>query len=417
MAIIAPFRAVRPKPEWASQVAAPPYDVVSLEEARKLAAGNPYNFLRVSRAELELNGTVDPYSPEIYARGAANLQRLIKDGVLVKETEPMLGVYRQRSGAHEQTGLVALASVDEYDRGVIKKHELTRPVKETDRVRLIEAHESHSGPVLLFFHRMPQFHHWLGFVTATPPDSQFVADDGAEHTVWSIREPSAIRRMVEAFRQVSTLYIADGHHRAAAASRVRAARRKANPEPSNTHVDGFLAVFFPHDELQILPYNRVVRDLNGLRPTQLLDVLASHYELQITSKPGDPPPAGFDMYLEGRWHRARPKPIRNSSADMQHDPVLALAVSVLTERVLEPLLGIKDQRSDPRIDFVGGVRSPEQLAAMVDQGDWAVAFWLYPTTVAELMAVSDADRIMPPKSTWFEPKLRDGLFVNMLRDP
>ena len=414
MATIAPFRAVRPKPELAAQVAAPPYDVVSLKEARDLAEGNPNCFLRIGRAELELSDGVDPYSAEVYQKGVDNLRKLINDGVLVQEPQPLFGVYRQKWGQHEQTGLVALASVDEYDRGIIKKHEHTRPIKEADRVRIIETHESQSGPVLLFFRQTAQIDQRLKGVTNTKPDVHFVADDKVEHTVWSVREDSAIQQVIKDFQGISSLYIADGHHRSAAASRVRETRAKAGMLSSDNHEDGFLAVIFPHDQLQILPYNRVVRDLHGLNPKELLDKLSPHFELQVTSQPGEPPAAGFDMYLEGQWHRAKPK--QDPSLSSQKDPVRALAVSELTERVLDPLLGIKDQRSDPRIDFVGGIRGTEKLAALVDSRDWAVAFWLYPTTVEELMAVSDADRVMPPKSTWFEPKLRDGLFVHMLRD-
>lgn len=416
MATIAPFRAVRPRPELAGQVAAPPYDVVSLEEARKLAEGNPYSFLRISRAELELSEGVDPYSTEVYERGAANLQNLIQQGILEQEKQSLLGVYRQKWGPHEQTGLVALASVDEYDRGIIKKHEYTRPVKEADRVRLIEAHESQSGPVLLFCRRTASFEHWLTGVTGTRPDVHFVADDKVEHTVWSVRDESIVRKIVEDFRDIQSLYIADGHHRSAAASRVRAARHHLGNSHERQPEDGFLAVIFPHDQLQILPYNRVVRDLHGLTPSKFIEAVTRHFDLQWVTLPGAPPPLGFDMYLESRWYRATPKLSEGQLAELQSNPVRALAVSVLTEQVLDPLLGITDQRSDPRIDFVGGVRGPEKLAAMVDGGDWSVAFWLYPTTVDELMAVSDANCVMPPKSTWFEPKLRDGLFVHMLRD-
>ncbi len=414
MATIAPFCAVRPKPEFAAQVAAPPYDVVSLKEARDLAEGNPHCFLRIGRAELELGDGVDPYSAEVYQRGADNLQKLIGNGVLVQESKPLFGVYRQKWGQHEQTGIVALASVDEYDRGIIKKHEYTRPVKEADRVRIIETHESQSGPVLLFFRQTATIDQWLKNVTSTKPDAHFVADDTIEHTVWSVRDDSAIQHVIKAFQELPALYIADGHHRSAAASRVRASRGKASALPSENPEQGFLSVIFPHNQLQILPYNRVVRDLHGLSPKELLDQLAPNFELQMTTQPGEPPAAGFDMYLEGQWHRATPK--QDPSLNSQQDPVRALAVSELTERVLDPLLGIKDQRSDQRIDFVGGIRGTKQLAALVDSGNWAVAFWLYPTTVEELMAVADADRVMPPKSTWFEPKLRDGLFVHMLRD-
>ncbi len=414
MATIAPFRALRPKTELAAQVAAPPYDVVSLKEARELAEGNPYCFLRIGRAELELSDNVDPYSKEVYQRGADNLQQLIKEGVLVQESQPLFGVYRQKWGQHEQTGIVALASVDEYDKGIIKKHEFTRPVKENDRVRIIETHESQSGPVLLFFRQTVNIDKWLNDVTQTKPDVHVVADDQVEHTVWSVREDSAIQQVIKDFQDLPALYIADGHHRSAAASRVRKSRGHSNALPAGSHEEGFLAVIFPHDQLQILPYNRVVRDLNGLAPGELLEQLAPHFELQATTQPGDAPAAGFEMYLEGQWHRATPK--HDPSLNSQQDPVRALAVSELTERVLDPLLGIKDQRSDPRIDFVGGIRGTQQLEMLVDGGDWAVAFWLYPTTVDELMAVADADRVMPPKSTWFEPKLRDGLFVHMLRD-
>lgn len=414
MATIMPFRAVRPKPEYAAQVAAPPYDVVSLDEARRIADGNPYSFLRVGRAELELPDGIDPYSTDVYERGAANLGQFLEDGVLIREGYPMFGVYRQRWETHEQTGLVALASIDEYDRGIIKKHELTKPVKETDRVRVIETHESQSGPVLLFFHRTVQFKDWLRNVTATASDIQFTADDGVEHTVWSLREHVVIEKMVEDFKNVDALYIADGHHRSAAASRVRASRRHARS--SRHQEEGFLCVIFPHDELQILPYNRVVRDLNGHTPRAFLQALALDYELEPTAQPGQAPEAGFDMYLEGRWHRAFPKWTPKQRSGIEQDPVNALAVSVLTDRVLVPLLGITDQRSDPRIDFVGGINPPKTLASKVDGGEWDVAFWLYPTTVDELMAVSDAHSIMPPKSTWFEPKLRDGLFVHLFRD-
>ena len=411
MATIMPFRAVRPKPEYAAQVAAPPYDVVSLDEARNIADGNPYCFLRVGRAELELPDGIDPYSTEVYERGAANLLRFLEDDVLVQEGHPMFGVYRQRWETHEQTGLVALASIDEYDRGIIKKHELTKPVKENDRVRVIETHESQSGPVLLFFRRTARFENWLTEVTTTAPEVQFTADDGVEHTVWSLRDHAAIASVVEDFKNIGSLYIADGHHRSAAASRVRASR--SGTRSSRHREEGFLCVIFPHDELQILPYNRIVRDLNGYTPRKLLEALSVDYELQVTTQPGKAPEAGFDMYLEGRWHRAFPKWTTEQRSGMERNPENALAVSVLTDRVLVPLLGIMDQRSDQRIDFVGGIHPPKVLASKVDAGEWAVAFWLYPTTVEELMAVADAQGLMPPKSTWFEPKLRDGLFVHL----
>ena len=255
---------------------------------------------------------------------------------------------------------MALASVDEYDRGIIKKHEYTRPVKEADRVRIIETHESQSGPVLLFFRQTAKINEWFKGVTSTKPDAHFVADDTIEHTVWSVRDGSAIQNIIKDFQELPALYIADGHHRSAAASRVCASRSKANALSSEKHEEGFLAVIFPHDQLQILPYNRVVRDLHGLSPKELLHQLTSHFELNVIPQPGDPPVSGFNMYLDGQWHQAKPK--QDPTVNRQYDPVRALAVSELTERVLDPLLGIKDQRSDPRIDFVGGIRGPRQLS-------------------------------------------------------
>jgi uncharacterized protein (DUF1015 family) len=409
MATIRPFRAVRPRPERAAQVAAPPYDVVSLAEARQLAGDNGDCFLRVSRAELELDDTVNPYSMAVYRHGAANLQSLLTRGVLYREPEPVLGVYRQRMGDHVQTGIVALASVEEYDRGVIKKHELTRPDKELDRVRLIETHESQSGPVFLTFRRDEAIEAWLEAVTAETPEVDFVAPDGIGHTVWTVREPGRLAALVGRFEGLDALYIADGHHRSAAASRVRAERRQSGLAREGGPEEGFLSVLFPHDQLRILPYNRVVRDLNGRSPAELLAALEEHFELEVTGEPGAPGAGGFDVYLAGAWHRATPR-----AGVVPDDPVGGLAVSVLAERVLAPLLGITDQRTDKRIDFVGGIRGARALEAAVDSNAWAVAFWLYPTTVDELMCVADAGLIMPPKSTWFEPKLRDGLFVHML---
>ena len=322
MATIMPFHAVRPKPDYAAQVAAPPYDVVSLEEARNVANDNPYCFLRVGRAELELADGIDPYSTEIYERGATNLRRFLEDGILVREPHPLFGVYRQRRETHEQTGLVALASIEEYDRGMIKKHELTKPIKERDRVRVIETHESQSGPVLLFFRRTARFEDWLTDVTATEPDCRFIADDGVEHTVWSLRDHEAIEKMIEDFKDVDALYIADGHHRSAAASRVRALR--APHHEGSRHEAGFLSVIFPHDELHILPYNRVVRDLNGHTASAFLEALTLTYDVAVTTHPGQAPEAGFDVYLEGRWHRASPKWTPEQQSEMTQDPVESL---------------------------------------------------------------------------------------------
>lgn len=406
MSNVRPFRPLRPTVELASQVASPPYDVVNREEARAIAEGNPHCFLRVGRADLELGDEIDAYSTDVYRRGAANLTKLVESGALFREAEPILGVYRQVMGEHVQEGIVGLASVDEYDRGLIKKHEFTKPDKETDRATVIDIHNSQSGPVFLTYRQTEGLRQWFAEVTAEPAEIAFTADDGVQHTVWVVRDSGRIGAAQDAFESVPALYIADGHHRSAAASRVWAQRGGA-PGPA----DGFLTVIFPHDRLNILPYNRVVRGLNGHTPEDLLAAVAEHFDLTATDDPGTPAAGGFDVYLEGAWHRATPK-----VGVVPSDPVGSLAVSVLTAEVLKPILGIEDQRTDNRIDFVGGIRGVAELERRVDNGDWSLAFALYPTSVAELLAVADAGEIMPPKSTWFEPKLRDGLFVHVLDD-
>jgi len=366
-------------------------------------AGNPDSFLRVGRADLELPDEVDPYSDAVYARGRDNLDALVERGALAREPEPMVGVYRQRMGDHVQTGIVALSAVEEYDRGVIKKHEYTRPAKEADRVRVIEIHDSQSGPVFVAYRGTPATAAWLETVTAAAPEVSFTAPDGVEHSVWPITDPSRVAEIVAAFEAIPATYIADGHHRSAAASRVHA---KRGSEASA----GFLTVLFAADELKILPYNRVVRDLNGREAAAFLAELSDAYDVgSIDRSDGSPPAGGFDLYLSGRWHRAAPRDGR-----VPADPVGKLAVSVLEQNVLKPILGIHDQRTDERIDFVGGIRGIAALEERVDSGEWAVAFAMYPTTVDELLDVADADQVMPPKSTWFEPKLRDGLFVHVL---
>ena len=409
MSTIRAFRAVRPKTELATEVASPPYDVVSREEARQIAEGNPHCFLRIGRADLELPDTVDPYSDEVYQRGAENLAKMIESGVLSREDQPMIGVYRQKMGEHVQTGIVALASVAEYDTGLIKKHELTKPDKEADRARIIEIHNSQSGPVFLTYRQTPGLSAWFDAVTATAPEVDFLAADGIQHTVWAVRDSSALAQVDELFSSVPALYIADGHHRSAAASRVCSNRRPSREGSDWRSEDGFLAVVFPHDELNILPYNRVVSGLNGHTSSTLLSAISETFALKQVSEAGQAPVGGFEIYVDGQWHRATPR-----SGVVPDDPVGSLSVSILTDNVLAPILGIVDQRTDKRIDFVGGIRGEGYLQDAVDSGDWDLAFALYPTCVEELLAVADAGAIMPPKSTWFEPKLRDGLFIHIL---
>ncbi len=411
MVTIYPFKALRPKPENAEAVAAPPYDVVSRNEARDIADGNPHCFLRVGRAELDLAESVDPYSDEVYRHGARQLQQFIDQGVMSRESQPVLGVYRQKMGTHIQTGLVALSSVQEYDEGVIKKHEFTRPEKEEDRVRLILTHDSQSGPVFLTYRSSERLDAWIDGVTAEAPEVDFVAEDGVGHTVWVVRDSKTIEEAVRAFGDIPELYIADGHHRSAAASRVSKLLTSRGDEGAGRQPHhGFLSVIFPDNQLQIFPYNRVVRDLHGHTADKFLSIAAEKFIVQAVDDPGNPPSAGFECYLSGGWYRMFPR----EGLVPKDDPVGSLAVSVLSDNILDPVLGITDQRRDKRIEFVGGIRGLSALTERVDSGEWAVAFYLYPTTVSELLAVADAGLVMPPKSTWFEPKLRDGLFVHLL---
>ncbi|HHQ49279.1 MAG TPA: DUF1015 domain-containing protein [Acidobacteria bacterium] len=413
MARVEPFRAWRPVPELAERVASPPYDVLSSDEARHMAANDPLSFLHVVKPEIDLPPGTDLYSPEVYAKGAENLRRLIDEGALIRENRPAYYLYRQRMGDHVQTGLVAGASVDEYEADLIKKHEHTRRAKEDDRTRHIEALDANTGPVFLAYRARPEIDALVKRLTAGTPTYDFTAPDGIAHTLWVVDDPGDVAALKEAFAAIPEMYVADGHHRSAAAVRVRAARRAANPnhtgeEPYNF----FLSVIFPHDQLLILDYNRVVRDLAGRTPEQFLEEVGRAFEVEPVD---DPKPAAvhqFGMYLDGTWYRLTARP----GSYPEDDPVRALDVAILQENLLAPVLGIGDPRSDERIDFVGGIRGLAELERRVDSGEWAVAFALHPTTIEQLFSVADAGRVMPPKSTWFEPKLRSGLIVRPLSD-
>jgi len=406
--ILAPFRALRPDADYAQQVAAPPYDVMSTEEARAMARDRPWSFLHVSRPEIDLPDGADPHGDEAYAQAGAAMRRMLDAGVLRREVEPALYVYRITLGDHVQTGIAGGASVSAYATGAIRKHELTRTAKEDDRVRQIEAVGAHTGPVMLA-HRPDGAidDAAAGAADARRPDFQATTPDGAVHEIWAIAGGEAFETLAEAFEATEALYIADGHHRAAAAARIAEHRRRTDPEfhPEAPYMR-FLAVSFPEDQMRILDYNRVVRDLGGREPPAFLAAVGERF--QVTPSDGPARPARsheFGLYLDGRWYRLRPKePIAPDAT-----PVARLDVSVLTERVLAPILGIEDPRTDPRIDFVGGARGLDWLATLVDRGGMAAAFSLYPTAMSDLLAVADAGQIMPPKSTWFEPKLADGL--------
>lgn len=403
MPLIQPFAGLRPAPGYAAEVAAPPYDVVSIEEARRLVEGRPWSFLHISRAEVDLPPDIDPYDPRVYQQARINLDRMREAGVLIQDPEPRYYVYRLTLEGHVQTGLVVAASVAAYRSGRIKRHELTRPVKEDDRVRQIQVLGAQTGPVFLLYRARPDLDQRIAGLAAAQPEVDFTAPDGVRHQLWSVSERETLAELTQMFEGLDSLYIADGHHRAAAGARV-SELRAASGEGQGPDA-GFLAVVFPHDQLRILDYNRLVRDLNGLDTAGFLARVDAHFVVEPSMQPVAPERSGvFGMYLQGRWYRLTPR--FEPPAD---DPVAALDVSLLQDHLLGPILGIADPRKDERIDFVGGVRGLAGLTAPVDAGEMAVAFALYPPSLESLMAIADRGQVMPPKSTWFEPKLADGL--------
>jgi uncharacterized protein (DUF1015 family) len=412
MPLVKPFTGLRPVAGRAADVVAPPYDVVSEAEARALAEGRPYSFLHISRPEIDLPPGTDPYAPAVYAKAAENLAAMVGKGVLARDPEPSFYAYRLTMGRHVQTGLVGAASVAAYDADRIKKHELTRPVKEDDRVRQIEALNAQTGPVFLVYPKDDAIDGALARVTRAAPEVDVTARDGVRHELWRIGDPVTVQELTAAFDALPALYVADGHHRSAAAARVCAARRSANPGHTGEEAyNYFLAVIFPHDQMQILDYNRLVRDLNGLDAAAFLEIVQRMFSVERAPAVVRPSRAGeFGMYLDGQWFRLVIDPARVP----YDDPVARLDVSLLQDALLGPVLGIGDPRRDERIDFVGGIRGLDELRARVDSGAWRVAFAMFPTSMEMLMAVADAGEMMPPKSTWFEPKLADGLVSHVL---
>ncbi|MGZ3409942.1 MAG: DUF1015 domain-containing protein [Xanthobacteraceae bacterium] len=404
MPLIQPFRALRPATGRASEILAPPYDVLSSAEARTRAKGKPNSFLHISKPEIDLSESISPYDPAVYAKAAENLKRMTGAGVLTRDARPCYYVYRLTWRGKVQTGLGAVASVADYNTNRVRKHELTTPVKEDDRVRQIEAINAQTGPVMIAYPTAPQIDATLARVAQGTPEVDVTADDGIRHQMWCISDDATIAALTKALDALPAIYIADGHHRSAAASRVAAARGGSG---SHSH---FLSVIFPHHEMTILDYNRVVKDLNGRSVEQFLAELRTRFSVETTKEPARPASSGeFAMYLPGQWHR-----LTLRSDLMARDPIGRLPVTLLTRNAIEPVLGITDQRTDKRIDFVGGARGFEGLAKRVDSGEMAVAFALYPTQMDDLMAVADAGLIMPPKSTWFEPKLADGMISHVL---
>lgn len=410
MPLIQPFRGLRPAPGRAAEVAAPPYDVLSRAEARAQAEGKPWSFLHISKPEIDLADDIDAYDAAVYAKAGENMQNMIAAGILERDARACYYAYRLIWGDHAQTGLVAAASVAAYDRGRIRKHEHTQPAKEDGRVAQIEAVNAHTGPVMMAYPAAPDIDALIAAAAAGEPEVRVTADNGVRHHLWMVDDEAAIAALTQAFEALPALYIADGHHRSAAAARVCHGRAggTADEAPHCT----FLSVIFPHHETRILPYNRTVTDLGDHTPETLLAEIARKFSVAEAGAPVEPAARGeFGMYCGGRWYRLK----IDDALVPRGDPLARLDVNLLSEHLIAPLLGIADQRLDKRIDFVGGIRGVAELQARVDAGEAAVAFAFFPTSMEDLMAVADLGCVMPTKSTWFEPKLADGL-VSLVLD-
>jgi uncharacterized protein (DUF1015 family) len=409
LTLIKPFRALRPAPGRAAEILAPPYDVLSSAEAHEHAKGKPWSFLHVSKAEIDLDPATDPYDRAVYAKSAENFRRMVADGVLARDDRPGYYVYRLTWRGHVMTGLAAVGSLADYASNRIRRHEHTTPAKEDDRVRQIEAVNAQTGPVMLGYPTAPQIDAILARATAGIPAFDVIADDGVRHQLWAIGDDATIAALTRAVDALPALYIADGHHRSAAAERVAKARGGAG---SHSY---FLVVMFPQSEMTILDYNRVLRDLNGRSPEQLLARLREAYAVTANDRPVRPAAATeVGMILAGRWYQLTLRPEIAAKAAKSSDPVDRLPIALLARNIIEPIFGVTDPRTDKRIDFVGGGRGLDELERLVKSGQMAVAFALYPTQMSDLMAVADAGAIMPPKSTWFEPKLADGVVSHVL---
>jgi uncharacterized protein (DUF1015 family) len=404
MATITPFEALRPDPKLAARVCELPYDVMSSEEARSMASGNPLSFLHVSKPEIDLPPGADPYSDEVYAKGRENFRKLIDDGVLRRDPSPVFHLYRQVMGGHSQIGLVGLASTREYLDNIVKKHELTRPDKEDDRVRHIEALDAQTGPVFLTYKSVSAIDLLVSRITSTEPEVDFTAPDGVRHSSWPVTGKEDIDFLIAEFAKLPALYIADGHHRSAAAGRVFQSRAGAGGS------GGFLTVIFPHNQMKILAYNRVLKDFNGKSAEEILAALGNVFEITEGGPANPSAKHQLGFYLGGKWHGLVFKPHFTSG----RSAIDLLDVSLLQTEILAPLFDIEDPRTSKRIAFVGGIRGTAELEKLVDSGEFACAFSMFPTGIEDLMDIADEGGIMPPKSTWFEPKLRDAMFSHLL---
>lgn len=415
MAVVKSFKGLRPDPKFAERVASPPYDVLNSEEAREMVNDNPYSFLHVVKPEVDVDPSIDLYDDRVYNMGKQSLNKLIKEGILIQDKEESFYIYSQEMGDHSQIGLVAVASVDEYQEGKIKKHENTRLAKEKDRAKHIKVLNAQAGPVFLTYREDEEIDSLIEDAMSRKPVYDFTADDGIKHTFYVINDEGIKKSIKSAFGKLDCLYVADGHHRSAAAARVRDERRaKENEYSGKEEYNYFLTVIFPHNQMYIMDYNRVVNGLNGLSKEDYVKRIKDGFDVEEWSERGKPfkPEKihNFGMYLDGKWYHLSAK---HGTFDGD-DPVESLDVSILQENLLRPILGIEDPRKDRRISFVGGMRGLGELERLVDSVEYTVAFSMYPTSIEQLMAIADAGKVMPPKSTWFEPKLRSGLITHLL---
>lgn len=413
MSTIRPFKGFRPTPDKAHLVAALPYDVLTSDEARVAVKDNPYSFLHVDKAEIDLDPAVSLYDDAVYEKATENLNKMISECIYIRDEKPVFYLYSLTMNSREQTGLVCCTSIDEYLNGTIKKHEFTIKAKEADRIRHVDTCDANTGPIFLTYRAEAAVSRIISeYKTSNTPVYDFTSEDGITHTVWVIDHDETILTLINLFEKVPALYIADGHHRTASAVNVGLKRRaEAGEAKSDAEYNYFLSVLFPDCELKIFDYNRVVKDLNNLSEEDFFQLVQKHFDIsEAALSPRPSLPHSFGMYLNGKWYtlNAKEEIIDNN------DPIMCLDVSILQKWLLEPILGIGDPRADSRIGFVGGIRGLEELERLVDSGTMKVAFALYPTTVAEVMAIADNNMVMPPKSTWFEPKLRSGLFIHKL---
>ncbi|AKN33175.1 hypothetical protein Ccar_20980 [Clostridium carboxidivorans P7] len=416
MAVLNPFKSVRPTKELAARVAALPYDVMNREEAKKMVEGNEYSFLHIDRAEIDLPDSTNAYDEKVYEKAKENLNGMIDKGIFVQDEQACFYIYRLIMNGKAQTGIVGCVSIDDYINNVVKKHEHTRQDKENDRINHVNTCDSNTGPIFLTYRYNDEVNNIINTWTQKEPLYKFVAEDGVEHIVWTVNDNNAINSISGLFKNIDNLYIADGHHRAASAIKVGIKRREQNPNyKGDEEFNFFLSVLFPDSDLNIMDYNRVVKELNGFSNEEFMDKVSEKFNISMYEKEEPYKPDckhTYGMYLDGKWYKLEAKEGTYNDQDI----VKRLDVSILQENLLKPILGIKDPRTDDRIDFVGGIRGLKELERRVaEQQDEGVAFSMYPPSMEELLDVADAGEVMPPKSTWFEPKLRSGIFIHKLK--